>query len=147
MVRSKISTYLLGLAAVAVWCIVGYRIFRWISPKETPLARAVTTKTEIVNQAEDSLMLDYRDPFLGDVREPRVSDYHDSPAPEPVMPSLAYKGLIRDGNGIIKAMIYHEGRLDGYSKGAVIGGVRLTEITAEYIIVKWRGTDYTITAK
>ena len=149
MVRSKITTSLLTLAAIAVWCIIGYRIYRWISPKEKPATSVVMPKVESNSQVEDSLMLNYRDPFLGILRESRGTDNHYSPepAPEPVMPSLAYKGLISDRDGIVKAMISHDGRLDGYTKGAVIDGVCVTEINAEYIIVKWRGAKYIIPAK
>ncbi len=149
MVKNKIATTLLTIAAIAIWCIVGYRIFRWISPKETPVANIASPKVESGRQPEDSLMLDYRDPFLGSVKEVKstVNSYVSEPVPEPAMPSVAYKGLIRDGDGIVKAMIAHEGRLEGFTKGAVIDGLRLTDITAEYIVVKWRGTEYIITAK
>lgn len=149
MVRSKITTTLLTLAAVAVWCIIGYKIYRWISPKETPAASVMAPKVENDSQVEDSLILNYRDPFLGNIRETRVADnnYSPAPAPEPVMPVLAYKGLIRDRDGVVKAMITQDGRLDGYAKGAVIDGVRVEEITGEYIIVKWRGAKYIIPAK
>lgn len=149
MVRSKITTTLLTLAAVAVWCIIGYKIYQWISPKEPQSVSVMAPKVENDSQVEDSLMLDYRDPFLGIIRESRVADnhYNPEPAPEPVMPSLAYKGLISDRNGVVKAMISHDGRLDGYTKGAVIDGVCVTDINAEYIIVKWRGAKYIVPAK
>lgn len=149
MIRSKITTPLLTLAAIAVWCIVGYKIYRWISPKEIPVASVMPPKVDKDSQARDSLLLNYRDPFLGSIRETRVADNNDSPVPaqEPVMPVLAYKGLIRDRDGIVKAMVSHNGRIDGYARGKVIDGVRVEEITGEYIIVKWRGAKYIIPAK
>jgi len=147
--NNRTSTIILVVAAIAVWCVVGYRVFRWIWPKETPVA--VSTKHIRVDdgQEKDSLLLNYKDPFLGDIKKPAAiqEGSRSGGVSEPVMPTLAYKGLIKDSDGSINAMINYAGYLDGYSRGSVIDGVRIMEIYADYILVRWRGSDYIIKAK
>ena len=94
-------------------------------------------------------MLDYRDPFF--VEEPSVEPARPEPVPEPaaepVMPALSYKGLIRDGDGCVKALVAFNGKVDGYRKGDKIDDVKVLEISPEALTVRWRGKEYTIAAK
>ena len=41
MAKNKLSVILLSVAAVAIWGIVGYRVFRWVAPKDMPIAKAI----------------------------------------------------------------------------------------------------------
>ena len=150
MAKNKLTVILLSVAAVAIWGIVGYRVFRWVAPKDMPIAKAIPPKTSSIKPSCDSLKLNYRDPFLSDLEESRPMDNHarfETPAPEPVMPVLSYKGLIRDGNGIVRALITCSNQTEGYRKGESVAGVRIMEITADCLTVKWRGKTYTIAAQ
>ena len=149
MMRGRISTIVLIIAATAIWSVVGYRIFRWISPKKDVVPVITTPHAQVEVNGYDTLMLNYRDPFLDDNNSFDVVDgsFDSVAADESSMPVLEYKGLIRGGDGIVKAMIIHDGHLDGFSKGAVIDGLHLTEVAADYIIVQWKGTEYLINAK
>lgn len=147
--RSNIGTLLLILAAAAIWGVVGYRVYHWVAPVEAPVAKPVLPKAKAARPARDSLLLNYPDPFLEEVRKakeqaPRTPSM---PMPERPMPGIAYKGLIRDADGSLKAMITYNNQTDGYRKGETIEGIKIKQITAECITVRWNGADYTIAAK
>lgn len=147
--RSNISTLLLILAAAAIWGVVGYRVYRWVAPVEAPAVKPAAPKERRQKPARDSLLLNYPDPFLGEVKKakepaPRTPSM---PMPERPMPGIAYKGLIRDADGSLKAMITYNNQTDGYRKGETIEGIKIKQITAECITVRWNGSDYTIAAK
>ena len=147
--NNRTSTIILVVAAIAVWCVVGYRVFRWIWPKETPVAVSSKPVRADDGQGKDSLLLNYKDPFLGDIKTPSSDNTASAAGPvqEPVMPALSYKGLIKDSDGTVNAMISYGGHTEGYSRGSVIDGVRIVEIHADYIIIKWRGSEYILKAR
>lgn len=147
--RSNISTFLLLAATVAIWGVVGYRVYRWVSPEDIPAGKPVLPEARAGAPAKDTLMLNYPDPFMGEVKTstdpaPRTPSM---PMPERPMPAIAYKGLIRDADGSVKAMITYNNQTDGYRKGETIEGIKIKQITAECITVRWNGSDYTIAAK
>ena len=149
MAKSKASIFLLSIAAIAIWGIVGYRVYRWVAPVEAPAVKPAAPKERRQKPARDSLLLNYPDPFLGEVKKakepaPRTPSM---PMPERPMPAIAYKGLIRDADGSLKAMITYNNQTDGYRKGETIEGIKIKQITAECITVRWDGADYTIAAK
>lgn len=147
--KQSISTILLLAAAVVIWCLVGYRVWRWFSPKDAPVARVTAPAAAPASQAGDSLLLSYRDPFFKE--EAAVAAVSPAPvpepAPEPVLPALSYKGLIRDGDGSVKALVAFDGKVDGYMQGEKIGDVKVLSISPEALTVRWRRKDYTIAAK
>lgn len=105
--RSNIGTLLLILAAAAIWGVVGYRVYRWVAPVEAPAVKPVAPKERRQKPARNSLLLNYPDPFLGEVRKTKepVLENQFRQMPERTMPAIAYKGLIRDADGSLKAMI------------------------------------------
>ncbi len=150
MAKSKASVILLSIAAIGIWGIVGYRVFRWVAPQDMPVTRATTPKAKPAGQRADSLMLNYRDPFFTGLEESSPTNHHprsEPIGPEPVMPVLSYKGLIRDANGSVRALITSNGQTDGYKKGDSVAEVKIIDITADCLTVKWRGKSYTIAAQ
>ena len=149
MAKSKASIILLSIAAIAIWGVVGYRVYRWVSPVEAPAVKPVAPKERRQRPARDSLKLNYPDPFLGEVKKAKEPAplTPSRPMPERPMPAIAYKGLIRDADGCVKAMITYNNQTDGYRKGETIDGIKIKQITAECITVRWNGADYTIAAK
>ena len=147
--KQSISTILLLAAAVVIWCLVGYRVWRWFSPKDAPVVAAVAPVAAPASPAEDSLLLQYRDPFFKE--EEAVAAVSPAPVPEPatepVMPALSYKGLIRDGDGCVKALVAFDGKVDAYRVGEKIGEVKVLAISPEALTVRWRRKEYTIAAK
>ena len=147
--KRNISTILLLAAAVVIWCLVGYRVWRWFSPKEGSTMKVTAPAAVSTPVAEDSLMLNYRDPFFE--KEPVVVSASPAPVPEPVpepvMPAISYKGLIRDGDGCVKAQVAFNGQVDGYRIGEKIGDVKVLAISLDALTVRWRRKEYTIAAK
>lgn len=144
--QSNLSTILLLAAAVAIWAVVGYRVYRWAWPDKTPPAKPAMPVAKKQKPARDSLMLNYPDPFLGEVEKPKASNTSmpSRPMPERTMPSISYKGLIRDADGSVRAMITYNKQTDGYRKGETIEGMKIKKITTECITVRWNGADYNI---
>lgn len=151
MAKIKASTIILSLAAIAIWCVVGYRVYRWIFPREQSVLQTAPRERETGTGQSDTLLLNYRDPFFPAGMPSRPSARSGAPAPSPVaekpLPTLTYKGLIRDGGGRVKAMISFEGRVEGYPVGAMVGGARIKGIKADYVIVEWQGKEHTIKAR
>ena len=149
MAKRSISTIILLTAAITIWCLVGYRIYRWFSPKDEPVISTTRPKSNSTSHEGDSLSLNYRDPFFVEEKkaEPIQPAPISEPAPESVMPTLSYKGLIRDGDGCVKAIVVFNGQVEGYKKGDKIGDVKVLLISPEVLTVRWRGRDYNIAAK
>lgn len=149
MAKNKTSVILLSVAAVAVWGIVGYRVFRWVTPEEVPVVRAFSKKEKTESTSTDSLMLNYRDPFFADKKEavPERESLPKETTPAPALPAFSYKGLIRDADGSVRAMVTHGRQTDGYRKGEMVDGAKIIAITADCLTVRWHGTDYNLEAK
>ncbi len=150
MAKIKASTIVLSLAAIAIWCVVGYRVYRWVSPKDAPAGASAPKPRRTDTRQPDTLLLDYRDPFFqSPARETRAAGRGTAPKPaeEQPLPALAYKGLIRDGRGMVKAMVSFEGRVEGYPVGSVVGGARIKGIKADCITVEWQGKEHTVKAR
>lgn len=95
--RKKLLSLALVIAVLAVWGLVGFRIWNLTRPEITQSAKT-EKKAEDHSIPNDSLRLDYRDPFLESgkakivVPTEKVAAIPESPAQ---MPSLKYKGMVK----------------------------------------------------
>ncbi len=79
--KFKTTTYLLIVAVVAVWGVVVWKVLH-PAPPDTP-QRTASQRSAAATTAPDTLLLDYRDPFLDGYRTAPVA-----PAPGPVLRPL-----------------------------------------------------------
>lgn len=126
MVKSKRMTGILLVIATLVWGIVIYRVINSVhtgSPQLPPALRQASGNI----QPEDTLFLDYADPFMKDVVARRKSREKIRPLASPAFvqpqpPAFRYKGKIRKGkteylmvekNGI-QHIVSSKEKFDGY---------------------------------
>ncbi|MBQ8838384.1 MAG: hypothetical protein IJ005_03600 [Bacteroidales bacterium] len=141
MERKKILTGILIVAVIIVWGIIILKVVKGGRPVETPPAGHFEKTSE--NVPKDSLLLDYRDPFLGEFvkagQEKKPSLIVDKVArrePEqPPVPDFTFKGLI--GNDTEqRAMILKNGGLHMLGLGETIGGFKVVGVSPEIVTVQ-----------
>ena len=137
--RKKLLLVALVIAVLAVWGLVGFRVWNWTRPE---IAQSVKTekKKESNSVTKDSLRLDYRDPFLESrnaktvVLSEKVAAIPEHPVQ---MPPLKYKGMVKGKDGTVKALVESKGEVVSLAKGAVLNKVRVVEIEPEQIRVQF----------
>jgi len=151
--KSRLSTYILFVAAFAVWGLVAWKIIfpRHTSP-DTITPKVVAQKTE---QSDGyRLLLDYEDPFLKGVDAPKpLEDTGTSPSTnrthsreseifqEP--PPMKYAGTISAG-GKTLFLVEHGGTLSSLSVGETIEGYTLTDASPDSVRFTKSGMAFTI---
>ncbi len=133
--KSRITTYVLVIIVLAVWGIVLWRVF---DRKDIPVVVVARVSEEV--GVEDTLLLDYRDPFIGDVVvEPTpVAPQHAIPLPPPVRHRLRYMGRIsRDGT--VYGLVEINGSLHTMRRGETADGYRLEQLWSDSARLRWRG--------
>lgn len=137
--RKKLLSLALVIAVLAVWGLVGFRIWNLTRPEITQSAKT-EKKTEDHSIPNDSLRLDYRDPFMESgkakivVPTEKVAAIPESPAQ---MPPLKYKGIVKGKDGTVKALVENKGEIVPIAKGGMLEKVRIIEIEPEHILVRF----------
>lgn len=135
-------TGFLLVTVILIWGIIILKVVRGSRPVEKPLVEN-RIKEPVQNALEDSLQLNYRDPFLGEfVRVKEVKKSSQSQAkvirkePElPPVPDFTFKGLI--GNGVEqRAMVLKNGSLHILGLGEMIGEFKVIGISPELMTVQ-----------
>ena len=135
-------TGFLLVTVILIWGIIILKVVRGSRPVEKPLVEN-RIKEPVQNALEDSLQLNYRDPFLGEfvrVKEvkkssqPQVKVVRKEPEQPPV-PDFTFKGLI--GNGVEqRAMVLKNGSLHILGLGEMIGEFKVIGISPELMTVQ-----------
>lgn len=135
-------TGFLLVTVILIWGIIILKVVRGSRPVEKPLVEN-RIKEPVQNALEDSLQLNYRDPFLGEfVRakevkkssQPQVKVVRKEPEQPPV-PDFTFKGLI--GNGVEqRAMVLKNGSLHILGLGEMIGEFKVIGISPELMTVQ-----------
>lgn len=149
MSYTKSTTALLAVGVIAVWSLVAAKAIKWLRPSGEP----VVHKAEVADAREDrkdTLVLDYRDPFLGDVV--RVEN-HTVQSGRPAMleqpqttPSFAFRGMMSGLDGKV-ALVERSGKMELFKEGEWIDEFRVVSISATEMVVKRRGVLTTLDAR
>lgn len=137
--RKKLLLVALVIAVLAVWGLVGFRIWNLARPEITESVKT-EKKTESQSIPKDTLRLDYRDPFLesGKAKTVVLSEKVATiPKPLVQMPPLKYKGMVKGKDGTVKALVESKGEVVSLAKGTVLEKVRVVEIGPEHIQVQF----------
>lgn len=151
--KSRITTYVLIVAVVAVWGFVAWKIFSRHTPPGATVHRSV--RSDAGNDEEYSLRLDYPDPFLKNVvtmmpkhsdTAPRSAHVDSSPVESSRLPDdlpLKYAGTISAG-GVVSYIFEYSGLLHSLSPGKSLEGYILTEVFTDSVRLAKGGTIFTI---
>jgi hypothetical protein len=133
------KTVLLLITVVIIWTAVGWQVFNLYTPSE-PIAIQTIEKFEPTyskKQTDYTIVVDYRDPFLGKLyKKPKPKAKKKKVKPPVVFPVIAYNGMI---NGQSKTFIITiEGTQQLFKIGGVISGVELVKGDADKVILKYQ---------
>lgn len=137
MVVKRRGLAVLFASVVVIWGVVVYEFGQLLSTKvEQPINKLELQSLR--QEMEDTLRLDYRDPFspIEEVIRPNVGAMPENhQAPQIRMPELCYKGIIRGTDGIIKALVEYRGDVLMVSEGEMIGDAIVGRICSKSITV------------
>ena len=150
--KSRLTTYLLVVAVLAVWGIVGWKVL--FAKPDTPATVAVQpTKAQPKAPEGDFLLLDYKAPFrrnaapaaptAAPTETPPASVLPPKPAKPKSPPPIIYAGTI-DKGGKTSHIFEHAGLLHTISKGDELEGYTLSEIFADSVWIARDGELHTL---
>lgn len=154
MKAKKASVAVLLFLSLAVWSMVGWRVYAGLHepPIENPQPKIPERD---IRQETPELLLNYRDPF-GDITR-KVETHtsktqlktdrdsirsHRSQKTE-IQPSIRYKGTVRVG-AIIRAIVENNGESMLLECKDRIGDFTVLNITEEMLIIEQKGNKYKI---
>ncbi len=153
--RSRVTTYVLIVAALGVWGFVAWKIFfQHPDPPSTAVHHPTPRETPEVEKR--ALNLDYKDPFLKDAvpvkttgtsgRVRRNSPVEQPSRQQPFPPSdpgIKYAGTISTG-GRTSHLFEHAGLLHPLSVGEILDGYTFTEALGDSVRLAKDGAVFTI---
>ncbi|MFL1013663.1 hypothetical protein [Flavisericum labens] len=150
--NGKTKTYILLAAVLAIWGIIGYRIFGAVSPNVTiegPQNNIVAfvPKTDMTVDTFSIRPME-RDPFLGHLyfkKKPKSNEAKTPVKKELVWPSILYHGMISKQRG--KEALYIvsiNGQQQILKTGQSIDGVTLRKANKTEVQVVFKGKRKTI---
>lgn len=157
--KSNQTKYLLGIALIAIWGLLGMRIYSKYAKKNQPVQLAATAAVPIVIAEAQAFQLtkeSYRDPFLDQklkkAKMPTANTRNiNSSRPKVVkrskpikFPAIAYKGHIVLQSGHQAAVLKVGPELINLGLGNVFAEVRLLKLYPDSIRVEYQGMEKTI---
>jgi len=146
-VKSKLSTYLLLAIAAGVWGVVVWRLF-FAKPGQDVTATPPRSHKTADARAEDTLYLDYRDPFGMAPATPPAMREAAKPLPKPVSPvpqkpNMSYKGLIVK-DGVDHCLVEAGSQQYLLKLGDTCARCKLLKVFSDSIYVAFQGKTFTI---
>ena len=152
--KNKKITYLLIVLTVAIWGTIGWKVYQALRKDDIPVISGNNIPLPKQDNSTPSLLLNYRDPFLGGysepVREVRVNNNPQSVVnrqpiieePE-ISPNFRYKGVIRVG-AEIQAMVSVNGETLLFKANDQVGQFVISNILDDKLVVRMNKKEYTI---
>ncbi len=148
--KSRVTTYLLVVAVLAVWGFIAWKFF-FSRPDTTEAAPVRPAGRETPAHEEYVLTLDYPDPFLKgafvEVLETAYQTteptYYEPPYVYDEHPAIVYAGTISTG-GRVSHIFEHEGLLHPLSQGETLDGYTLTKVFPDSVMLAKEGAIFTI---
>ena len=142
--KSKVTTYILIAGVLVIWGIILWKVF---SPKDdAPQIDMTPRKVVAVEEVVDTLMLNYRDPFLGAIPTKPIVNIRSVPLSVPMQiieqepppeHRLRYLGQITRAS-TPHSLVEINGVLHTMRKGDTAEGYRLTTIWQDSVALKWK---------
>ena len=157
MKNKRASVVILLFVSLLVWGMIGWKVYAGLQPAPSvlPTRKTVERPAEPAGLAE-TLLLNYRDPFLDDsdrlvdtsARQPMQAvpsgnaGHYEVPSEE-VQPDFHYKGMIRVGKSFQAIVVSGEySRL--LQRGDKVDGFTVKSIAEEQLVVTRKGKSYKI---
>ncbi|CAL2092007.1 conserved protein of unknown function [Tenacibaculum sp. 190524A02b] len=139
------KTYLLMIAVIAVWGIIGYQIYSHLNPEEEELPETVFQKTSSIKKMNKELYTvqkHNRDPFLGKLanqpKKKRKATTKKKNTTPVIFPNIIYNGIVESGN--TKSYIVTINSNQEFMKpNSVRNDIKLLSGTPEEITIIYKG--------
>lgn len=154
--KSKKTTWLLLILSVVIWGTAGWKVYKAFDTQtEQPVARKIT---EVVEKDSISLLLNYRDPFLGNysnatalsdpqpVKKSPVASVVKPPQSPPAAPDIQFKGTLNVGKAYM-AIIQKNNETLTVKTGDKVGDFKITGISESQITLSKDGKKYEISVQ
>lgn len=123
-----------GIWGGILWRLVGY------TGREKPVVSELSSPSPVAPAGQDTLRLDYRDPFVKVLPAPKpmpVVTIQEEP------PSFRLSGIIRKGKKDFLLFEYPDGSIPVWEKGKV-DGYTIGKIHTDSVVVHKAGRSYTL---
>lgn len=147
--KKKVTLVILIPLVVLVWGLIGVRIWKMTRPEADPVPVGKAVKKVAPPAQRDTLLLDYRDPFLDKYVEKKKETvhkvqeyYYEEPAPQ-----LRFKGTVRGKDGMTRAIILVDDDWKALAKGDQVLGATIVGMEPDCLILNWKGKRVFINAE
>ncbi len=150
--NNKIKTYLLLLAVLSIWGIIGFKVFSTLNPESPATVKddnIITFSPKSQTKIDTfSIKTVSRDPFLGTLYKAKKVAVKASPKPlkSPlVWPTIIYHGAVARQQSKMKVFVVSiNGNQHIMKVGQEIADVKLLRAVAKSITVRYKGVRKTI---
>tara|TARA_R110002020_G_scaffold270915_5_gene486200 strand:- start:100 stop:570 length:471 start_codon:yes stop_codon:yes gene_type:complete len=153
MFKGKLKTYLLVSLVFAIWAVISYQIYSAFIPKDDPVRKGSISSNYTPNRVKIkdtfSILNNYRDPFLGTLKETEKPIRKINTIPHKKesieFPNIIYKGLVSDIVG--KQQIFAlsiDGREILLKSGSEFNEVQVLSGNTIQINISFKGKRHTI---
>ena len=143
--NKKKKTYLLLIAVIGVWSLIGYNIFSYSNPKEVLSKKTIQQEFtfDAATKEMDTLVIsNYRDPFLGSIKKNKKKIKAQNPTAIS-FPTVMYHGLV-NGNKEKSCVISVRNQQEIVKVGHTFLDVKLISASAKEITVVYKRVQKTI---
>ncbi|MCD7970265.1 MAG: hypothetical protein LUF87_07925 [Alistipes sp.] len=147
--KTKTGTYLLLIAALAVWGVIAWKIIRREQPGTAEALPEVPIAVKEKNP-RDTLWLNYRDPFLGEILQPTVeseepdAEGNDRVELRPVASyNVRYYGTIIK-NRVENYIIEIDGQQHLFRQGSTQDGFTLRRVYPDSVLLVKDGVEFSV---
>ena len=152
--KKQQKTYILLIAVLVIWGIIGYQIYIRLNPPapELNIAKLNTNfvRQQTIQSSFYELKTSYRDPFLGGFPKKKriVKKKKVIPKAKPTIPfpNVVYNGII-EGNSSTAYILTINGRQEIVKLGQEVQKITLTKATKKEVVVQFEGISKTILSK
>ena len=136
------KTYLLLMAVLIVWGIIGHQMYTRLHPANTTPSTIEVPHTlgnqKLVDTSHYQLHPPYRDPFLGKLAQQNknIKKRRSTPKVQVPFPNLVYNGLVRSNTAKLY-IITLNGQQEIVAIGERIQNIKLVSGNAEMIVIKF----------
>jgi hypothetical protein len=150
--KSKTKTYLLLIAVLSIWGIIGFKILSTLNPEDPKLKqhedRVTFTPKTSLDIDTFSIQMSERDPFLGTLlvkKQEANKSVNSLPQESLVWMPIAYHGMVsKQGSSEKICVISIDGQQQIMKIGQDRNGVKLVRASNTEIIVGYKGAMKTI---
>lgn len=157
MLKNKKAIYILIPVNLLVWGFLAFKIYSALNETDAGLANAKTTTLKVHSLTDSvtyKLVMDYKDPFLKDVKPDRqlqnsqpvsnaqVQPKSTPPKPAPVipkqLPEVKYLGLIKNNtSGLSTALVSVNGQSRLIKQNESVDGIVFKSFNKDSLVAKW----------